>query len=63
MKILQINKFFYLNGGADKYFFEVSKLLKNHGHKVIFFSMKNQKNLFSKYEKYFIDYIDFSKAK
>ncbi|MFH0972526.1 MAG: glycosyltransferase family 4 protein [Patescibacteria group bacterium] len=63
MKILQINKFFYLMGGGERYFFEVSKLLKNHGHEVIFFSMKHKKNNFSEYEKYFVDYLDFTKIK
>lgn len=60
MKILFVNKFFYLKGGAERYFFELAKALKKQGHKIIFFSTKNKKNFKSKYSKYFINYIDFS---
>ncbi len=39
MKILQINKFYYLKGGSERHFFELFKLLEDNGHKVIPFSM------------------------
>jgi hypothetical protein len=35
MKILQVNKFFFLKGGAEKYFFELSELLVSKGHTVV----------------------------
>ena len=57
MKILQINKFFFLKGGAERYFFELSGLLSSRGHKVIPFSMKNSANVPSQYEKYFVSYV------
>ena len=41
MKILIINKFYYLRGGTEKYFFEVGKLLENKGHIVYPFSMEH----------------------
>jgi len=58
MKILQINKFFYLKGGSEKYFFELRNLLKKNNHQVIDFSMKDKKNLPSPYSEYFIEPTD-----
>ena len=40
-----MNKFHYLNGGSEKYYFELGELLKEHGHEVAYFSMKNEKNI------------------
>ncbi|MBU0628104.1 MAG: glycosyltransferase family 4 protein [Nanoarchaeota archaeon] len=42
MKILQINKFNYVRGGAERYFFELSRLLESRGNKVSFFSVKTR---------------------
>jgi len=47
MNILQINKFYYLKGGAERYYFNLSKLLEEKGHKVIPFAMKSQRNFSS----------------
>ena len=41
MRILLVNKFHYLNGGSEKYYFELGKLLKEHGNEVAYFSMKD----------------------
>ena len=43
MKILLVNKFHYLNGGSEKYYFELGKLLKKYGNEVAYFSMKDEK--------------------
>ncbi len=61
MKILQINNFHYLRGGSERYYFEVSNLLKSEGHEVIPFSMRHPKNLPSNYSNYFVSNIDFEK--
>lgn len=58
MKILLVNKFHYLRGGSEKYYFELAKLLKNHGHTVAFFSMKNENNIKTDDREYFVDEID-----
>jgi glycosyltransferase involved in cell wall biosynthesis len=58
MKILQVNKFFYLKGGSEKYFFELRDFLKKNNHQVIDFSMKDEKNLPSPFSKYFIEPIN-----
>jgi len=61
MKIIQANKFYYLKGGAERYYFNLIKLLESKGHEVIPFSMLDEKNFESKYSKYFVSNIDFEK--
>lgn len=58
MRILLVNKFHYLRGGSEKYYFELAKLLKDHGHTVAFFSMKNENNIKTGDREYFVDEID-----
>lgn len=53
MRILLINKYHYIKGGADTVFFNTSTLLQSHGHEVVEFCTQNPKNLPSKYEQYF----------
>lgn len=61
MKILEINKFYYIKGGSERHYFDVIKLLENKGHEIIPFSMKNDNNFASDYENYFISRVDFKK--
>lgn len=61
MKILMVNKFFYRKAGSEAYMFDLIDLLHEKGHQVIEFSMKDEKNQKSEYDKYFIDNIDFNK--
>lgn len=63
MKILQVNKFNYIRGGAEKYFIEISKELEKIGHQVALFSMHHPKNNSSIWDKYFISRISFNEAK
>ncbi len=58
MKILLVNKFHYLKGGCEKYYFELGDLLKQHGHEIAFFSMKSDKNVKTNEKEYFVDEID-----
>lgn len=62
MKILQINKFFYVRGGASRYFFEISELLEAKGHKIAYFSMQDKSNYKSKWSKYFVSNVSFEKV-
>lgn len=59
LKILLINKYFYMRGGAEKSFFQTAGLLRRKGHKTIFFSMKNRENLPTEYSNFFINEIDY----
>ena len=58
MKVLLVNKFHYLKGGSEKYYFELGKLLEENGHEVAYFSMKNEKNIHLNNKEYFVDEID-----
>lgn len=55
MNILLVNKFFYLQGGSERVFFEEIALLEEKNHKVIPFSRKHPDNVSSEYNKYFAD--------
>jgi len=56
MTILLINDSFYIIGGAEVYFLTIADLLRQKGHKVIFFSMRNPKNDSLEFDKYFVSY-------
>jgi glycosyltransferase involved in cell wall biosynthesis len=61
MKILLVNKFFYLRGGAEAAMFDTARLLKEYGHQVLFFSMRHPCNLDSPYTPYFVSPVDFDR--
>jgi len=61
MKILEVNKFYYLRGGSERYMFELSDLLRDKGHEVIHLSMKDKNNLPSDNSQYFIDNLDYER--
>lgn len=58
MKILFVNKFHYLKGGSEKYYFELAELMKSKGHEIAFFSMNNEKNIKTGNREYFVNEID-----
>jgi len=53
MRILQVGKFHFPQGGADKYFLDLSSSLERRGHSVARFSMRHPKNVPSVWEPYF----------
>ncbi len=58
MKILMVHKFHYIEGGAERYVFNLSDLLRTKGHEVIPFSMQHPRNVASEYSDYFVDYFN-----
>ena len=60
MKILEINKFNFAKGGADKHFLDIIRLLEKNGHKVAVFSMEHEKNLPSPWKKYFVSKVGYT---
>jgi glycosyltransferase involved in cell wall biosynthesis len=60
MKILQVNKFYYPRGGADKYFLWLSDALKKAGHEVAVFSMHHPKNQSTPWSSYFVSRVSFN---
>ena len=59
MKILMINSFHYMRGGGERCFFDLSDLLRQHGHEVIPFCMDHPRNFPSDYSDHFVSFIDF----
>lgn len=60
MKILMVNKFYFIKGGSERYYFELSKILKEYGHEIIPFAMKHPDNFKSDYNNCFVDNIEFN---
>ena len=58
MKILLVNKFHWLKGGSETYYFGLGKMLKEHGHEVAYFSMDNEKNIKTGDKEYFVETSD-----
>ena len=58
MRILQVNKFFYLRGGSERFYFDLCDLLTRRGHEVLHFSMAHPRNRPSPQQDDFISHID-----
>lgn len=61
MKILEVNKFFYLRRGAERHFIDLVHLLEEHGNEVAVFAMAHPENIDSPYSKFFPSYVGFNK--
>lgn len=61
MNILNINKFYYMRGGAERYYFALAKLLETNAHTVVPFSMQDDRNFPSKYAKHFVSNLELGK--
>lgn len=53
MKVLLIDVYNYNKGGAETVCFNTGKLLEEHGHQVVYFTLKWEENNPSPYSKYF----------
>jgi len=60
MKILLVNKYLYVKGGSETYYFGLADLLTKLGHEVIYFSMADINNKPCEQEKYFVSNVDFN---
>lgn len=59
MKVLIANKFFFRNGGAEVVLFQERAFLKQLGHEVVDFSMRDSRNISSNYADYFVAGYDY----
>ncbi len=59
MKILQVNKFFYLKGGSEAYLFPLIDGLKKTGHHVAEFAMHDPKNQQSDWSDFFTSPVNY----
>lgn len=62
MKILLVNKYHYVKGGSETYYFGLAKLLEKHGNEVIYFAMQDEKNYACPQSEYFSKNVDFNKS-
>lgn len=58
MKILLVNNFHYLRGGADKVYLETGKLLERNGHDVFYFSSLDPRNEETVSDRFFVKGMD-----
>ena len=63
MKILLVNKFFFLNGGSEACMFDGARLLKERGHRVAFLSMAHPRNIAGEDPAYFVSHVDFNELR
>lgn len=61
MNIIQANKHYYSRSGADRYIFELTWLLEQHGHNVIPFAMQHKENKRSSWDEQFPSYVQTKK--
>lgn len=61
MKVLLVNKFFFIKGGAETVYFQERNSLKEAGVEVIDFSMQHEKNFPSDYADFFVSNVDYHK--
>jgi len=54
LKIILVNYRYFISGGPEKYLFNIKEILEKHGHAVIPFSIRHNKNRPSPYENYFM---------
>jgi len=59
MKVLMVNKFFHMNGGSERVFFQERDFLKRAGFPVVDFSMQDERNLESPFEEFFISPVNY----
>ena len=60
MKILLVNKYHYVKGGSETYYFGLANLLTKLGHEVIFFAMADKNNHPCKDKQFFVSNVDFN---
>lgn len=62
MKVLLINKFHYMKGGSETYYFAQAEALKAKGHEVVFFAMQDKRNFPCEQSKYFVPNMEYNES-
>lgn len=62
MRILLVNKYYYLRSGTERYLLNLKRLLEAHGHTVEVFAMQHPRNLPATYARDFAPYIDYRQS-
>lgn len=61
-KLLSINNYYYLRGGAEKVFLDHNELMSDNGWAVAPFAMKGEKNQQTDWSRYFVEEIEFGES-
>lgn len=59
MRVLQINKFHYVKGGAERYYLDISEALRHRGHQVNHLAMAHPSNLPATPGDRFVEEVDY----
>jgi hypothetical protein len=59
MKILFVNKFFFIKGGAETVYFQERDAMLQAGYQVVDFSMQHVENKPSPWEEFFVHNVDY----
>ena len=62
MKILTVNKYYWMKGGSEAVFFSEKNMLEYHGHDVVPFSMQSDKNEECEFSHFFVNEVDYEKG-
>jgi hypothetical protein len=62
MRVLLINKFHYLKGGAERAYFDTAHILAENGHSVAFFAMEHPDNFETPWSRFFVSGVDYHDA-
>ena len=58
MKVLIIHKFYFIEGGAERYMFNMAAMLQENGIEVIPFAMQHPRSFSTPYYDYFVSYFE-----
>jgi glycosyltransferase involved in cell wall biosynthesis len=59
VRILLVNKYYYLRSGTERYLFNLKRLLEAQGHTTEIFAMQHPRNLPATYHRHFVPHVDF----
>ena len=62
MKVLAANKYYFVKGGAERYFFELNRILEARGHAVVPFAMQHEQNETTEFAEYFVSHEAFDES-
>ena len=62
MKVLAANKYYFVKGGAERYLFELNRLLEARGHTVVPFAMQHERNEATEFARCFVSHEAFDEG-
>lgn len=62
MKVLAANKFHFIMGGAERYFFDLARIMESKGHMVAPFAMQHERNSPCEHSDLFVSNVSFDGA-